>query len=57
MDIIHLFCNIHNFFIYFEKQMAAKPLLDTETSKKRKRSSELHKSEIMTILMTFHQSG
>ncbi len=57
MCIIQLFCDIDDFFIEYEQQMASKPLPDTETSKKRPRPSKLHKSEVMTILVAFHQSG
>ena len=57
MCIIQLFCDIDDFFIEYEQQMASKPLPDTETSKKRNRPSKLHKSEVMTILVAFHQSG
>ena len=57
MDIGQLFCDIDDFFIEYEQQMASKPLPDTETSKKRPRPSKLHKSEVMTGLVAFHQSG
>ena len=57
MCIGQLFCDIDDFFIEYEQQMASKPLPDTETSKKRNRPSKLHKSEVMTILVAFHQSG
>ena len=57
MDIIYLFCDIDNFFIDFEKQMASQLLPDTETPEKRPRPSKLHKSEVMTGLVVFHQSG
>ena len=57
MCIIQLFCDIDDFFIEYEQQMASKPLPDTETSKKRNRPAKLHKSEVMTILVAFHQSG
>ena len=33
MDIGHLFCDIDDFFIDFEKQMASQPLPDTEALK------------------------
>ena len=56
MCIIQLFCDIDDLFIEYQ-QKAFQPLQDTEASKKRNRPSKLHKSEVMTILVVFHQSG
>ena len=56
MDIGQLFCEIDDFFLDFEKQQVSEPLPDTETSNKRNRPSKLHTSEVMTILVVFHQS-
>ena len=57
MNIITLFCNIDDFFlrmrngrqhIVYQKQHPRKPA---------ERPRHLHPSEVMTILIAFHQSG
>ena len=56
MCIIQLFCEIHDFFLDYEKQKASQTSKDINTSNKRNRPSRLHISEVMTILIYFHQS-
>lgn len=55
MDILPLFCEIHDFFLSFEKYQTQRQLPGTH-SEKRGRPRSLHPSEIMTILVYFHQS-
>lgn len=55
MNLIELFCNIDDFWINF-KSAWHKRLLETNT-RKRVRSTNLSTSEIMTIIVLFHQSG
>ena len=57
MCIIQLFCEIHDFFLDYEKQKASQTSKDINTSNKRNRPSRLHISEVMTILIYFHQSN
>lgn len=55
MDILPLFCEIHDFFLAFEKYQAHRQLPGTRPEK-RGRPRRLHQSEVMTILVHFHQS-
>ena len=57
MCILQLFCEIHGFFLDYEKQMASQSSKDITTSNKRNRPCRLHISEVMTILVYFHQSN
>ena len=56
MPIIPLFCEIDDFFLAFEKQMMPRSLPVSQPPKKRGRIRSLHTSEVMTILVDFHQS-
>ena len=56
MHIIPLFCEIDDFFLAFEKQMMPRSLPVSQPPKKRGRIRSLHTSEVMTILVDFHQS-
>lgn len=56
MDIITLFCEIDDFLLLFEEWLRTKALPPPKGEKKRKRSCRLHASEVMTILVYFHQS-
>ena len=57
MDIIPLFCQIDDAFIACEKQSIPSQLPQIpDTPKKRGRPRRLHTSEVMTILVSFHQS-
>ena len=42
MCIIQLFCEIHDFFLDYEKQKASQTSKDINTSNKRNRPSRLH---------------
>ena len=55
MKLILLFCEIDDFCIGFESQF--KSTLISSCSGKRKRKSRLSLSEIMTIIVLFHQSS
>ncbi len=57
MSIISLFCEIHDFFIAYEKYKAAHQLPANQRPETRGRSRTLHASEVMTILVLFHQSN
>ena len=56
MPIISLFSEIDDFFLAFEKQMMPQSLPVSDSAKKRRRTRCLHTSEVMTILVDFHQS-
>ena len=57
MTIISLFCEVHDFFIAYEKYKAAHQLPAIQCPETRGRPRILHASEVMTILILFHQSG
>lgn len=57
MSIVSLFCQIHDFFIMSEAYLSTHCLPSEATSKTRGRPRQLHPSEVMTILIAFHQSG
>ena len=57
MNIITLFCNIDDFFLAYEKWQATHCLPETTPQETRGRPRQLHPSEVMTILIAFHQSG
>ena len=57
MNIITLFCNIDDFFLAYEKWQATHCLPETTTPETRGRPRKLHHSEVMTLLIGFHQSG
>ena len=56
MDIIALFSEIDDFLLVFEEWLQTKALPPPAREKKRKRSRRLHDSEVMTILVYFHES-
>ena len=56
MEIVSLFCEIDDFFLAYEKYLTHNQLPTTSVSKIRGRPRKLHKSEVMTILVHFHQS-
>ena len=58
MNIITLFCEIDDFFLAYEKWQA-RHCLPKETSppETRGRPRKLHPSEVMTLLIAFHESG
>ena len=55
MNILPLFCEIDDFFLAFEKYQAHRQL-PGRRREKRGRPRTLHPSEVMTILVNFHQS-
>ena len=57
MNIITLFCEIHDFFLHYEKWVSTQCLPKTTPMETRGRPRKLHPSEVMTILIAFHQSG
>ena len=58
MDIIALFCEIDDFFLVYEKWMATQCLpRETPPIETRGRRRTLHPSEVMTLLIVFHESG
>ena len=58
MNIITLFCEIDDFFLAYEKWQARHCLPnDTSPPETRGRPRKLHPSEVMTLLIAFHESG
>ena len=57
MHILSLFCEIDDFFLAYEKWKATQCLPETIDIERRGRRRSLHPSEVMTILIAFHQSG
>ena len=59
MNIITLFCEIDDFFLAHEKWKPATQSLPRETPPLETRGCRrrLHPSEVMTLLIAFHQSG
>src|SRR2546426_5258091 len=53
MSVLELFCDVDDFMLSFAPQWKASELA---TGKQRQRSGQLCPSEIMTILIHFHQS-
>ena len=57
MKIITLFCKIDDFFLAYEKWQTRHCLPETTPPETRGRPRQLHPSEVMTLLIAFHQSG
>ena len=57
MSILTLFCKIDDFYLAIEKFLTSRSLQDDKPIEKRGRPRSLHDSEVMTILIAFHQSG
>lgn len=57
MSIVSLFCRIDDFFLDYEAHLAPRSLEDGKPTETRGRPRSLHPSEVMTILIAFHQSG
>ena len=53
MSLLELFCDVDDFMLSFEPQWKANQL---KASKQRERAGQLSPSEVMTILIHFHQS-
>ena len=57
MNIITLFCEIDDFFLAYEKWQATQSLPRATLLETRGRPRRLHPSEVMTLLIAFHESG
>ncbi len=58
MSIVSLFCEIDDFFLMYEAHIAKHCLPSEETgSEPRGRPRRLHPSEVMTLVIAFHQSN
>ena len=57
MSIVLLFCEIDDFFLAYERRVARQCLPEVLPIETRRRPRGLHPSEVMTILIAFHQSG
>lgn len=57
MSILTLFCEIDDFFLAYEKWKAKHRLPKTTPPETRGCPRKLHQSEVMTLLIAFHQSG
>lgn len=53
MSLLELFCAVDDFWIGFAQQWQQTQL---DIGRKRQRAGDMHPSEIMTILIHFHQS-
>ncbi len=58
MSIVSLFCEIDDFFLMYEVHISKHCLpIEGAGSEPRGRPKRLHSSEVMTILIAFHQSN
>ncbi len=57
MRILTLFCKIDDFFLAFEAFLASRSLQDDKPIETRGCPRSLHDSEVITIIIAFHQSG
>ena len=57
MSIVSLFCEIDDFFLDYEKCKSTQCLREASPIDPRGRPRGLHPSEVMTVLIAFHQSG
>ena len=57
MSIVSLFCKTDDFFLAYEAYLVPRSLEDGNPTETRGRPRSLHPSEVMTILIAFHQSG
>ena len=55
IDLVELFCSIHDFWMNFECQW--NHILLSEGKRAPRRLPGLHQSEVMTIIILFHISG
>ena len=56
MSIVSLFCEIDDFFLALETYQAQRAVPSTQRPERRGHRRNLHTSEVMTILVAFHQS-
>jgi hypothetical protein len=54
MSLLELYCHVDDFWQTFEGQWGAEQLASGQ--RQRQRANQLHPSEIMTIIIHFHQS-
>ena len=57
MSIVSLFCEIHDFFLAYERWQTTQCLPKETPPEMRGRPRQLHPSEVMTLLIAFHQSN
>ncbi len=58
MNIVSLFCEIDDFFLEYEVSYVSSRCLPSESGcETRGHPRQLHPSEMMTILIAFHQSN
>ena len=57
MSIVSLFCKTDDFFLAYEAYLAPRTLEEDQPTETRGRPRSLHLSEVMTLLIAFHQSG
>ena len=57
MSIVSLFCKTDDFFLAYAAYLTPRSLQDGKPTETRGRPRSLHPSEVMTILIAFHQSG
>ena len=57
MNILTLFCEIDDFFLVHEQWVSTQCLPETTPLETRGRPRQLHPSEVMTLLIAFHQSN
>ena len=57
MSIVSLFCEIHDFFMMYETYLSPHCLAKKTPSERRGRRRSLHASEVMTLLVAFHESN
>ena len=57
MSIVSLFCEVDDFFLMYEAYQATHCLRSGKPRETRGRRRSLHPSEVMTLLIAFHQSG
>ena len=57
MSIVALFCKTDDFFLAYAEYLAPRSLQDGKPTETRGRPRNLHPSEVMTILIAFHESG
>ena len=57
MSIVSLFCKVDDFFLMYEAYQQTHCLPSENAPETRGRRRSLHPSEVMTLLIAFHQSG
>ena len=57
MNIITLFCEIDDFFLEYETWKSTHCLPEATPIETRGRPRQLHPSEVMTLVIAFHQSN